>query len=479
MTAEIPGAGPSTTILPTGFQVQIDPRCTRNGNLRHLVGGSPMRVMKLSDPALGMTSVDGRIAVADSGTQVLARRLLDAGIAHPRPMSGPGLDDVTVVIPVRGNQSGVDRLLSALACPDVDIIVVDDGSDVPIVVPDRVRLLRFDVNRGPAAARNAGASAASTEFVAFLDSDTVPTGDWLTMLLGHFADPRVAIVAPRIVGLATIAPGGDPTSSVADYANRFSSLDMGPREALVAPGSPLAYVPSAAMVVRRAGFLDFDESLRVAEDVDLCWRTHREGWLIRYDPIAEVAHDHRESLSGMLNRRRFYGTGAAELAVRHGSLAAPVVMTTPIAAGVIALMTRTRIGLLVGAVIAALVFRRTAGLVRHVPYAQRIAAQNTGRAFGFGLLQLGAAVLRHYWPVSLIACLVSRRFRAWLLCVAVAEALVTWVREQLVDPEAPVMSPVHFMVFRRLDDLAYGAGLWQGAMTRRDVGALRPVITLR
>jgi len=38
---------------------------------------------------------------------------------------------------------------------------------------------------------------------------------------------------------------------------------MGPTEGPVAPGTALAYVPSAAMVVRRDGFVGFDESLRV------------------------------------------------------------------------------------------------------------------------------------------------------------------------------------------------------------------------
>nr|WP_246372161.1 mycofactocin biosynthesis glycosyltransferase MftF [Gordonia humi] len=461
--------------MPTGFQVQIDPRCVRGGSLRHLVGGSPLRVMKLSDPALGMTSDDGRIAVHDTGTQILARRLLDAGIAHPRPMSGPDVDDVTVVIPVRGNQSGIDRLLAALG-PSTTI-VVDDGSDEPITVPGDVRLIRFDENRGPAAARNAGTAAATTEFVAFLDSDTVPAAGWLTMLLGHFADPTVAIVAPRIVGLGRVCAVEAESSAVAEYANRFSSLDMGPREALIAPGSPIAYVPSAAMIVRRSGFLGFDESLRVAEDVDLCWRTHGAGWRIRYDPIASVGHDHRETLRAMLNRRRFYGTGAAELAHRHGDLAAPVVTTVPLAVVVAGLMTRNRWGAAVAAIVLSIVYRRTSGLLDAVPRGRRIAAQNTARAAGFGLLQGCAAVLRHYWPLSLIACVCSRRFRRWFAAVAASEAAGMWVRNQLVDPEAPVMSPVHYAVYRRLDDLAYGTGLWQGALRRRSLRALRPVVS--
>ena len=468
--------GPASSTLPAGFQVQIDPRCARGGNLRYLVGGSPLRVMKLSDPALGMTSGDGRIAVHDNGTQVLARRLLDAGIAHPRPMSGPDVSDVTVVVPVHGNQSGVDRLLAALT--DIAVIIVDDASDEPIQVPDGVGLIRLEDNRGPAAARNAGLSAATTGFVAFLDSDTVPDNGWLTMLLGHFADPTVALVAPRIVGLGAVCSDADTESSaVAAYANRFSSLDMGPREALVAPGSPIAYVPSAAMVVRCSAFLGFDETLRVAEDVDLCWRMHQDGWRIRYDPIAAVGHDHRESLRGMLNRRRFYGTGAAELAERHGQLAAPVVTTAPLAAAVIGLMMRSRVGALVAAVILAVVYRRTRRLLGDIPRGRTIAAQNTARAVGFGLLQACAAVLRHYWPASLLAFAWSRRFRRWLPVVAIAEAVAMWIRNQLVDPEAPVMSPLHYAVYRRLDDLAYGAGLWQGALSRRDVGALRPVIS--
>ncbi|MBR7551544.1 mycofactocin system glycosyltransferase, partial [Mycobacterium tuberculosis] len=80
--------------LPNGFQVQIDMRCARHGDLRYLVGGSPPRMMRLSDTALGMTSMDGRIEVCDGPTRALARRLLDAGMANPRPMHGPSTDDV-------------------------------------------------------------------------------------------------------------------------------------------------------------------------------------------------------------------------------------------------------------------------------------------------------------------------------------------------------------------------------------------------
>lgn len=469
--------GPASADLPVGFQIQIDDRCVRKGDLRTLIGGSPLRVLKLSDTALGMTSDDGRIEVCDAGTRMLARRLLDAGIAHPRPMAGPHDGDVTVVIPAHDNQPGVDRLIAAL--PGLRVIVVDDASATPLTVPDdgRSRVIRFEVNAGPAAARNAGFDASDTEFVAFLDSDTVPRGDWLMMLLSHFSDPTVGIVAPRIVGLDHGRRRPLRQHPVAAYANRFSSLDMGPHEGSVRPGTPLPYVPSAAMVVRREAFDRFDESLRVAEDVDLCWRTHAAGWVVRYDPIAHVGHDHRQSLRALLDRRRFYGTGAAELASRHHGLAAPVMTSLPLAIAVLALLSRTRVGLAVALLLSGWIFRRIRIPLEGVPDRDAVAARNVGRALGYGVLQMWSAALRHYWPLSVIGLLISPRFRRWLLQAAVTEAVVMWIRTRIDDPSSPMMEPLGYSVMRRLDDLAYGLGLWQGVVAQRDWSALRPVVT--
>ena len=469
-----PLAAPVSHDLPDGFGVQIDMRHARNGDLRHLVGGSPARMLKLSDAALGMMSAEGRIIVCDTSTRTLARRLLDTGIAHPRPMFGPGVEDVTVVVPARDNQSGVDRLVGALH--GVRIIIVDDGSSVPLHAsgPD-VTVLRLEENRGPAAARNAGAAAATTDLIAFVDSDCVPSGDWLTMLLGHFSDPAVAIAAPRIVGLRRDL---EKASLAERYENGYSSLDMGPAEAPVVPGTPIAYVPSAALVVRRIAFTGFDEDLRVAEDVDLCWRLQRAGWRIRYDPVARVAHDHRAGLRSVLDRRRFYGTGAAYLADRHQTLAAPMVMSIPLAAAVAALLTRTKVGLAIAVIILGQMAVRLRGRLAGLPDAGLVSTQMTARATGFGLLQAASAICRHYWPVALLAALVSPRFRTLVIEVALAEGVISWMRHVIDEPAVrPPLGPLTFLLMKRLDDLAYGAGLWQGVMAHRDLGALRPVLT--
>lgn len=140
-------------------------------------------------------------------------------------------------------------------------------------------------------------------------------------MLGHFSDPEVALVAPRIVAL-------DPESNaLARYEHTRSSLDLGRRESAVQSRGLVSYVPSAAMLVRRRALLvqdGFDETMQVAEDVDLCWRLEQAGWRLRYEPAAHVAHDHRISFRAWFGRKLFYGTGAAPLGERHAGMVTPL-----------------------------------------------------------------------------------------------------------------------------------------------------------
>ena len=271
---------------------------------------------------------DGRLKVRDDVSAQLARTLLDATVAHPRPAGGPSTIDVTVVIPVRDNLSGVRRFVSSLR--GLRVIVVDDGS-FPAIEPEDfvgahcdVEVLRHPRSKGPAAARNTGLAACTTDFVAFLDSDVAPRRGWLEALLGHFCDPTVALVAPRIVGLS------HSENVVARYEALHSSLDLGEREAPVLPHSTVSYVPSAAIICRCSairGVGGFDETLQSGEDVDLCWRLLEAGARLRYEPIAQVAHDHRTELRDWLARKAFYGGSAAPLSVRHPDKTAPVVIS--------------------------------------------------------------------------------------------------------------------------------------------------------
>src|SRR5258706_482968 len=133
-----------TVPLPAGFGVVFDGETQFVGS-DVLFGGSPPRLMRLN--AAGVRALDelraGRVRTADGGR--LARRLTDAGLAHPRPPvtdaglahpgppTWPGPAEVTVVIPVRDRTAGLDRCLAALG-HGFPAIVVDDGPQDPAAV---------------------------------------------------------------------------------------------------------------------------------------------------------------------------------------------------------------------------------------------------------------------------------------------------------------------------------------------------------
>lgn len=374
---------------------------------------------------------EGPRALADvqqgKGSRAFARRLVDAGAAHPVPPPRAA-DDVTVVIPVRDRAAELDRCLTALAR---HAVVVDDGSLDPAAV--RAVCAKHKVtyvhrpNGGPAAARNTGLLHVTTPLVAFLDSDcSVPAG-WLEHLRGHLDDPTVVAVAPRIVG------------------GPRSPLDLGPRPALVRPGSEIAYVPTAALLLRRQG-VRFDEDLRYGEDVDLIWRL--EG-TVRYDPSVVVQHTEPERLRDRLVRRHRYGTAAAPLSKRHPDHLAHLVLPPWPTAVVFLLLARRPVTATVAAAVMAVRLDRQL----HDPIASTrlVASSVTNTALGLGrfLSLLGP----FGWSRPLLVC---------------APYLLEWVQRR------PSEDPLRYTTRALLDQAAYGTGVLRGCVTERTAIPLRP-----
>ncbi len=418
---------------------------------RVVIGGSPLRLFRLS--AAGSAAFD-RIAAGediDSSPAIdrLVDRLVEAGAIHPHPSpaSSPfSAADVTVVVPALGlGRTSLGEIVRC--CAGVaDVIAVDDASDPPVDSVDGARVLRLRTNVGPAVARNAGLGAVTSPLVAFVDTDVRLEPGWLDPLLAHFADPRVALVAPRVAS----APGAGP---VAHYEQGHSPLDLGPEPGRISPGTRLSYVPAAAIVVRTDAIRaigGFDRSLRYGEDVDAVWRLVEAGWRCRYEPASSVQHRPRGTWRGLVAQRMSYGSAAAALSRRHDGALAPV-RVNGWSAGVWALLVTGHAfaagGLAAGT--AAALVRKLPG----VPVAESVRLTMSGH-LGAGRM-LAAAGRRAWWPALLAGAIVSRRMRR-VAVLAVAPALASGGVPRLVD------------------DLAYGYGVWKGVLAERELGPLIP-----
>lgn len=458
--------------LPHGFRVRVrdDVRLLDEGCT--LLGGSPFTRIRLSRAAAGL--FDGRgLAVTDGRTGRLTERLLAAGLVDPDLAATAPVPpaDLTVVIPVKDRVEELDRALTSLG-REVDVLVVDDGS-APAAA-DRIRETcarhgaghhRLTHNQGPAAARNAGLARVRTPLVAFVDSDIQVTATALLALARHLHDPHVVLVAPRVRGRSVRArPRWHER-----YDAAASSLDLGARAGLVRPGSSVPWVPSACMLARVAALGDgFQPGMRVGEDVDLVWRLHRAGHQIRYDPGVVAHHDTPPTLRRWLGRKYAYGTSAAPLARRHPDAVASAVMAPGVATSAALMLTRTRWTPLAALLLAPL-HRRVR---RSLPDPGALATTLTARSLIWAARQEAGLLLRHWWPLTLLGLPFSRALRRAVVSAWVVDALAAL-------HDRPDLSLSGAGLARRLDDAAYGAGVWAGCLRARSARALLPRILRR
>lgn len=467
-----------TVPVPAGFGLDpdLDLRVVASGRI--LLGGAPLRILRLTEAGAGTVRrwFRGEPVGSGAGEGLLARRLLDAGVAHPRPPrrsdpGGPAQDEprhrLTVVLPVRDDADGValtlDRLFGGGTGPTPDqrpVVVVDDGSADPGRLGQAVRrralVLRTGSGGGPGQARMVGLGRCSTELVAFVDAGVTVSAEDLDRLVDHLGDPAVVAVAPRVASRAG-------SGLVARYERLHSPLDLGTRPALVRPSSRVAYVPTACLVVRRAA-LDavggFDPALRYGEDVDLAWRLVDAGGSIRYDPSITAEHPPRPDLRRFVAQRLAYGSSAGPLARRHGDRVAPTRCSGwSVAVWGLVVAGRPGAGLALAAWTARALRPKLAGLPEPMAEAVRLTA--VGHLWA--ARTLSRQLVRAWWPVTALALTAAPRSGRRLVAVGVAASVAD---RKARSPAVAALAVV--------DDLAYGFGVWRSLGRRGTARAVLP-----
>jgi N-acetylglucosaminyl-diphospho-decaprenol L-rhamnosyltransferase len=204
-------------------------------------------------------------------------------VACIRSLRAEGIERIVVV-----DNASRDDSLEAARRADPDIEVVQTGA-----------------NLGFGAAVNRGAAVVSGDLLVMNPDAVVEPGAVKALEAVLDQSPDVGIVGPKIE---------NPDGSLYPSARTFPAMGDAMGHAfvgLVVPGNRFTrryrmldwdhavaarvdWVSGAAFLARRAcfdGLRGFDEAyFMYLEDVDLCWRAHRAGWAVAYEPAARVVH---------------------------------------------------------------------------------------------------------------------------------------------------------------------------------------------
>ena len=425
---------------------------------------------------------DGRLEVHDAVSAQLARTLLDATVAHPRPAGGPSHRDVTIVIPVRNNASW-SATPGAARCAECGSWWSTTARPRPCKQGDFADM-HCDIRGAPAHPRARGlrrhATPALPRAVPTSWRSWTPTwcpgAGWLEALLGHFCDPAVALVAPRIVGLR------QTDNVVARYEAVRSSLDLGQREAPVVPYGTVSYVPSAAIICRRSA-----------------WSRNWAGLTRRCSPARMstcAGGSSRPAPGCATNPSRWSLTNTAPNCgngsrARHSTAtsAAPAVGAAPgqdSAAGDLRMDDggldpdgdRVGLGYLASMIAAAVTGRRVAN--SHEPPRPNPSEVAVVAAHGLWLGGLAAGL------GDLPALLADRPDRGDVVA-ALSSGGAGGSRGRrgggLAEPATATSRTTPsrwgcsaYLLLKRLDDIAYGVGLWTGVVRNGTLGPLKPQI---
>ena len=261
------------------------------------------RARDVDDWAFGLTRADRSAKPAlHAAREAFAEVPFASNIAWPRIS--------VIVCSYNGARTIRDCLerLRALAYPDYEVIVVDDGSTDATATIARefdCRLIQTP-NRGLASARNTGLEAATGEIVAYIDDDAYPDAHWLAYLAAAFlSTSHVGVGGPNL------APAGD-----GDVADAVARSPGGPLHVLLTDREA-EHIPGCNMAFRTAGLREiggFDPQFRAAgDDVDACWRLLERKWTLGYSAAAEVWHHRRRSVRAYWKQQSGYGRAEALL----------------------------------------------------------------------------------------------------------------------------------------------------------------------
>ena len=217
---------------------------------------------------------------------------------------------VSIIIPNKDAKEDLEKCINSIlgrsSYSNYEILVVENNSTSQEIFEyykqlakrPKVRLLKWKKEFNYSAINNFAAARAKGEYLLFLNNDTeVITSDWIEEMLGFCQRQDTGIVGAKLYyGNDTIQHAGTVIGIGGIAGHMFVDLPR-ERSGYMHKASiiqDLSAVTAACMMIKKQIFDEaqgFEEALSVAfNDVDLCLRVRKLGYLVVYDPYVELYH---------------------------------------------------------------------------------------------------------------------------------------------------------------------------------------------
>lgn len=219
---------------------------------------------------------------------------------------------ISIIIPNKNHYEDLSRCIESIlnftTYPNYEIVVVDNGSDNEKIVEyynkikkcSNIKIIEWNHPFNFSAINNFAVSYANGEYLVFLNNDTqIITKDWLEEMLMYAQRADVGAVGAKLyyadntIQHAGIVLGLGAHRTAGHIFYRTPKENVGYMGRLYYAQN-LSAVTAACMMVSKKVWNEidgFDESFEVAfNDVDLCMRIRKAGYLIVWTPYAELYH---------------------------------------------------------------------------------------------------------------------------------------------------------------------------------------------
>jgi GT2 family glycosyltransferase len=217
---------------------------------------------------------------------------------------------ISIIIPNKDHIDDLDKCLKSIreksTWTNLEIIVVENNSTKQrtfdyyreIEQDERIRVIRWEKEFNYSAINNFGAQHAAGDYLLLLNNDIeVITPDWIEQMLMFVQRPDVGAAGAMLyypddtVQHAGVILG---IGGVAGHSHKYFARGEYGYASRMAIAQNLSGVTAACVLIPRRVWEDvggLDEGFAVAfNDVDLCMKIRKAGYLIVWTPYAELYH---------------------------------------------------------------------------------------------------------------------------------------------------------------------------------------------